>query len=36
MIYLYQNIFDNNIYINSILFELVSHKLFFGISGNKI
>lgn len=36
VIYFYQNIFDNNIYVGSILFKLSSHKLFFGIAGNKV
>lgn len=36
VMHLYQSIFDNNLYISSILFELFSHKFLFVIDVNKI
>lgn len=36
IIYLHQCIFDNNAYINSILFKFLSHKLLANIGGNKV
>lgn len=36
MIYLYQDIFDNNDYIDNILFRFFSYKLLANIGSNKI
>lgn len=36
MIYLYQDIFDNNDYIDNILFRFFSYKLLASIGSNKI
>ena len=33
---LYQNIFENNVYINNILFEFLGYKLLINIGNNKV